>query len=174
MSLCDKSSNSYVPVKEGVNSCMNVARATGMISGKSYVVMATITWEFYSFPDNFGFWLQGSQHHKTNGWGWTIGRVPTAALMTAMGSTNNNLISIAKSNPKYSKRIVAQFTCPENYDGFEIGCRCDYADGSSWVKMSDVLIIPSDHYVGQLTGTGDKISIKINTNEIIADNFIEC
>lgn len=174
MSLCDKSSNSYIPVKAVVNSCMNAARATGMISGKSYVTIATITWEFYSFPDKFSFWLQGSQHHKTNGWGWTTSAYPTDALMTAMGSTDCRLTSIAKSNPKYSKRVAAQFTCPENYDGFEIGCRCNYADGNSWVKMEDVLIIPSEYYVGQLTGSSEKKSIKINKDEIIADNFIEC
>ena len=136
-----------------------------MAENHTYIIAATISWYFASFPDNFGFRLQGAQHHKTNGWGWSTSCRPTEALTRAMGVTVRRLTDFAKSNPNYAKRVIAEFTVQENYDGHEVGCRCDYAARNSWVKMSDVIIVPKEYWVGDM---------KIYSDEIIADNFIEC
>lgn len=164
-SLCNFSIQ-YTPTAGVNNSCMD-QHVSNMTENHTYVIAATISWYFASFPDNFGFWLQGPQHHKTNGWGWTTSGRPTEALTRVMVNdySTHTLIAFAKSNPNYAKRVIAEFTVKENYDGYGVGCRCDYADGNSWVKMSDVIIVPKEYWVGDM---------KIYSDEIIADNFIEC
>ena len=163
-SLCNVSIG-YTPTKGANNSCMEY-RVSDMIENHNYVIAATLSWYFASFPDNFAFSLQGIQHRKTDvDWGWTNASQATDALMAAIGSTDHRLTAFAKSNPNYAKRIIAEFTVQANYDGYAVGCRCNYADGNSWVKMSDVIIVPKEYWVGDM---------KLYSDEIIANNFIEC
>lgn len=170
-SLISKDIMRYTPAAATTNSCME-RDFTGLTEGESYIVSLVISWKFATFPSGFNFWLQGAQHHKTNGWGWIAPSYPTSVIMGALGSTNDRLTEVVKATPTlYGQKVVAEFTCPTNYDGFGIGCRCDNSDGNSWVEMRDIYVIPKKIYVGQLSDKNQ--SIKIKSNDIIFDNIEE-
>lgn len=170
-SLVSKDPMKYTPAASITNSCME-RDFTGLIEGDTYIITMLISWKFATFPSGFDFWLRGAQHHKTNGWGWTTASYPMNAVMTALGSTNGRLTEVAEATPTlYGKKIITEFTCPTNYDGFGIGCRCDNSDGNSWIEMRDIYVIPKKIYVGQLSGKTQ--SIKIKSDDIIFDNIEE-
>lgn len=157
----------YTPTAGVQNSCMET-QVTGLTEGETYVVSMILSWSFTSFPTNFTAWYQGSQQHKTSGWGWTHGSTATDGLNSVVG----DLAATAKSSPTFSKKVVYEFTCPTNYIGFAIGCRCDYADGTSWIEMRDITVVPKKYYVGT-TSAGKKQAIKIKSDEIIFTDIIE-
>lgn len=164
----------YTPAKATTNSCME--QYPGAVTpGETYTAIATVSWKFTSFPDGFNCWMQGAQHHVTNGWGWTTGSLPNNALTNAIvAGTGLSFVNFIKQYPSYSKRIAGEFTAGQYYDGYSVGCRTDNADGTSWFEIRDCIIVPSKYYTGIGTNqSGNLLSLRINDSELIGDNFIE-
>ena len=164
----------YYPEKGVINSCMDTL-FDGLTPNEKYIICSTISWNFKSFPSNFGIWFQAPQK-DSDGWGWKHPSNSTVALMTAIHYIYEPTFhQFVIKNPKYSKRVAAEFTVDNGVTGYGIGCRVDYGDGESWVEMRNTIVVPSKYYTG--TGLNSQPylqSIRVNESEIISENFIEC
>lgn len=59
--------NGIIMGKGVINSCMDTL-FDGLTPNEKYIMCSTISWNFKSFPSNFGIWFQAPQK-DSDGWG---------------------------------------------------------------------------------------------------------
>ena len=147
-------------------------RVTGLEANKKYYIEVLLTWgggfEKTNSSGTFGSWIQGSQYDGSS-WSWSYANPMANALNNAVDSSAGRITSLLLSASSGYKLISTTFTNTTTAcTGYDIGVRCDYANGKGWIKLSNVKVIPYDQYVA----VGESVC-RITSDKIIASEIIE-
>lgn len=156
----------YTPTQNQKNSTVTFAEVTNLVIGQSYVFSCTVQWDFTAATSisNWGSLLQGDTYNNSS-WNWNQAN----ALVVATKNYYCNETFI-KTNPIWNKHFSIQFIAAQT--GVRIGWRTDYSDGTSWVKMTDIEVVPEKYFVGKTeNNTSSSIGAKILVRDDIADNL---
>ena len=129
-----------------------------------YYIECTLTWNGFTATNSggtFDMWFQGSQND-----GWTTGNPITGALNDVKLPRD---VVLSKTTGVYTYK--ATFTSTNtSITKFGISIRSDYSNGTAWVTLSDILIVPEKYYIDLLSSNSVKTKFHntyISCNEII-------
>lgn len=166
------STNKYIPKANTNNSTCKFARITDLTIGNDYVFSCVLSWNYTSTAiknDGFVARMQGATYYNS-AWGWGKTNPITYASMQYIANATR-LTSFVTENLIWAKKFSIQFT-PAT-EGIDVGFRTDYSDGLSWVKMTNIEIVPLKYFVGTIDNNNTTIGARIDGTNFIADNFIE-
>lgn len=137
----------YTPKANKSNVCILIERLS-LEPAKQYYVELTFSWGGFknNAADNFDTRLQGAR--KINGtYVWASTNYLTQRINYALTGEPWSLRSLILSSDSGSKTVATSFTMQDNCTGYELGFRTDYSNGTGWVKLSNIKIIPAEYYV---------------------------
>lgn len=157
-----QNSVTYTP-NTGLNSCMP-KRAVTVTPNVKYYIECTLTWNGFTKTNSggtFDMWFQGTQNDD-------------------LGNTNpvteslNNVkrprdVVLSKTTGVYTYKATFTSTST-SITKFGISIRSDYSNGTAWVTLSDILIVPEKYYIDLLSSNATKTKFHntyISCNEII-------
>lgn len=152
----------YTPTT-ALNSCMP-ERVVTVTPNVRYYIECNLTWSGFSKTNSgntFDMWFHGTQ----NG-GWTTGN-PIADSLNNVKRPRDTVLSATTGNYIYKASFTSTNT---TITKFGISIRSDYSNGTAWVKLSDILIIPEKYYIDLLSSNSVKTKFHntyISCNEII-------
>lgn len=155
-----QNSVTYTP-NTGSNSCMP-ERVVTVTPNVKYYIECTLTWNGFTSTNSggtFDMWFQGTQND-----GWTTGN-PVADSLNNIKRPRDVVLS--KTTGVYTYK--ATFTST-SITKFGISMRSDYSNGTAWVTLSDILIVPEKYYIDLLSSNSVKTKFHnayISCNEII-------
>lgn len=157
-----QNSVTYTP-NTGSNSCMP-ERVVTVTPNVKYYIECTLTWNGFTKTNSggtFDMWFQGTQND-----GWTTGNPITGALNDIKRPRD---VVLSKTTGVYTYKATFTSTST-SITKFGISMRSDYSNGTAWVTLSDILIVPEKYYIDLLSSNSVKTKFHntyISCNEII-------
>lgn len=157
-----QNSVTYTP-NTGSNSCMP-ERAVTVTPNVKYYIECTLTWNGFTKTNSggtFDMWFQGTQND-----GWTTGNPVMSALNDVKRPRD---VVLSKTTGVYTYKTTFTSTST-SITKFGISMRSDYSNGTAWVTLSDILIVPEKYYIDLLFSNSVKTKFHntyISCNEII-------
>ena len=157
-----QNSVTYTP-STGSNSCMP-ERAVTVTPNVKYYIECTLTWNGFTKTNSggtFDMWFQGTQND-----GWTTGNPVMSALNDVKRPRD---VVLSKTAGIYTYKATFTSTST-SITKFGISMRSDYSNGTAWVTLSDILIVPEKYYIDLLSSNYVKTKFHntyISCNEII-------
>lgn len=157
-----QNSVTYTP-NTGSNSCMP-ERVVTVTPNVKYYIECTLTWNGFTKTNSggtFDMWFQGTQND-----GWTTGN-PVADSLNNIKRPRDVVLSKTTGVYTYKTTFTSTST---SITKFGISMRSDYSNGTAWVTLSDILIVPEKYYIDLLFSNSVKTKFHntyISCNEII-------
>lgn len=157
-----QNSVTYIP-STGSNSCMP-ERVVTVTPNVKYYIECTLTWNGFTKTNSggtFDMWFQGTQND-----GWTTGN-PVMSALNDVKRPRDVVLSKATGIYTYKATFTSTST---SITKFGISMRSDYSNGTAWVTLSDILIVPEKYYIDLLSSNATKTKFHntyISCNEII-------
>lgn len=157
-----QNSVTYTPIT-GLNSCMP-ERVVTVTPNVKYYIECTLTWNGFTKTNSggtFDMWFQGTQND-----GWTTGNPVMSALNDVKRPRD---VVLSKTTGVYTYKTTFTSTST-SITKFGISMRSDYSNGTAWVTLSDILIVPEKNYIDLLSSNSVKTKFHntyISCNEII-------
>ena len=148
--ITGKGTMTYVPTKDGTNSCMNSAAIRFDQTGITYDantifrVIVKVSWSGFdtsSTAGTFNMWWQGSNYEiASNSWKWAGSNHVCGALGNAY-NLKNLVLSASSGSYVYDTTFSLPASWISNYAGSNIGFRADYSNGVGRITINDIKII---------------------------------
>lgn len=157
-----QNSITYTP-STGLNSCMP-ERVVTVTPNVKYYIECTLTWNGFTATNSggtFNMWFQGTQNDS-----WENANPVTGAL-SDVRSPRDVVLSKTTGVYTYKTTFISTST---SITKFGISMRSDYSNGTAWVTLSDILIVPEKYYIDLLSSNSVKTKFHntyISCNEII-------
>ena len=157
-----QNSVTYTP-NTGSNSCMP-ERVVTVTPNVKYYIECTLTWNGFTKTNSggtFDMWFQGTQND-----GWTTGNPVMGALNDVKRPRD---VVLSKTTGVYTYKTTFTSTST-SITKFGISMRSDYSNGTAWVTLSDILIVPEKYCIDLLSSNSVKTKFHnayISCNEII-------
>lgn len=174
--ITSKGTMTYVPAKDAVNSCLNVAAIrfdqTGVTYNENTIfrIIAKVTWSGFdtsSTAGTFNMWWQGSNYEiSSSSWKWAGSNYVTAALGSAY-NPKTLVLSATSGSYIYDTTFTLPASWISTYAGSNIGFRADYSNGVGRITVTDIRII-LDKY-----SSSGNVKSHIGNDYIAGREFIE-
>lgn len=115
-----------------------------------YYIECTLTWNGFTSTNSggtFDMWFQGTQND-----GWTTGN-PVADSLNNIKRPRDVVLSKITGVYTYKATFTSTST---SITKFGISMRSDYSNGTAWVTLSDILIVPEKYYIDLLSSNSVK------------------
>lgn len=154
----------YTPTTS-TNSCMP-ERRIAITPNVKYYIECRLTWNGFSKTNSdgntFNMWFQGSQNNGL----WSYNNAMTVAL-GVVKNPRELVLSATSGTYVYKTSFTSTDTAVTNLG---LSMRSDYSNGTAWVTLSNVIVIPDKYYVDLLSSNTTKTKFQntyISCNEII-------
>ena len=166
----------YTP-STGINSCIGgyTIDFSNCTAGEKIYIRLKVEWNGFDTSNtngDFSMWFQGDTYHVTNGWEWA-GNPVVAAALSWMYNLKNLVLSSASGSTilKTSTTIHSDYPSVRKYA--HMGIRTDYSNGTGWIRISELEVIPEKYYVPETFAGEVGASLHIGKNYISTRELIE-
>ena len=166
----------YTP-STGINSCIEgyTIDFSNCTTGEKIYIRLKVEWNGFDTSNtngDFSMWFQGDTYHVTNGWEWAGNPVVAAAL-----SYTSNLKNLVLSSTSGSTILKTSTTIHSDYPSVRkyahMGIRTDYSNGTGWIRISELEVIPEKYYVPETFAGEVGASLHIGKDYISAGEIYE-
>lgn len=158
-----QNSVTYIP-STGSNSCMP-ERVVTVTPNVKYYIECTLTWNGFTKTNSggtFDMWFQGTQNDD-----WGNANPVTVALNDIKRPRD---VVLSKTTGVYTYKATFTSTST-SITKFGISMRSDYSNGTAWVTLSDILIVPEKYYIDLLSS--NSVNTKFHNTYISCNEIIE-